>query len=70
MYDAEVFGYIRSLTPSQRGELEVTDLNNIYLANGRLRCEIIDWWVDAGTSYDELLKANNDVSQMVKEGRI
>lgn len=70
IYDSQVFGYIQNLKPSARGELEVTDLNNIYLKNGTLRCEIIDWWVDAGTSHDELLKANNDVARMSKEGRI
>jgi len=50
--------------------LEVTDLNNRYKNEGSLFCEIIDWWVDAGTSYDELLLANNDVASMVREGKI
>lgn len=59
LYDKNVFKYINKLKPSKRGELEITDLNNIYLANRELRCEIIDdTWIDAGTSYDELLKAN------------
>ncbi|MBI5449542.1 NTP transferase domain-containing protein [Candidatus Gottesmanbacteria bacterium] len=70
MYDAKVFDYIKSLIPSGRGELEVTDLNNKYLAQGQLMCEIIDWWVDAGTSFDELLAANNQVAKMVAEGKI
>lgn len=70
IYDQNVFSYIQSLTPSDRGELEVTDLNNIYLQKGQLRCEIINWWVDAGTSFDELLAANNQVALMVKEGRL
>lgn len=70
MYDSHVFEYIQSLTPSARGELEVTDLNNRYKNEGSLFCEIIDWWVDAGTSYDELLLANNDVASMVREGKI
>ena len=70
MYDAKVFSYIRALTPSGRGELEVTDLNNCYLKEGTLSCQIIDWWIDAGTSYDELLRANNDVVQFVKEGKL
>jgi glucose-1-phosphate thymidylyltransferase len=70
MYDTQVFDYIKDLTPSYRGELEVTDLNNKYKEQGNLYCEIIDWWVDAGTSYDELLRANNEVAQMVKEGRL
>lgn len=70
MYDKHVFDYIKSLTPSARGELEVTDLNNKYKDQGNLYCEIIDWWVDAGTSYDELLRANNEVAAMVKEGKL
>ena len=70
IYDNRVFDYIQSLTPSARGELEVTDLNNIYLKEGTLLCSIIDWWVDAGTSHDELLRANNEVAKMVKEGKI
>jgi glucose-1-phosphate thymidylyltransferase len=70
VYDHHVFEYIKSLKPSGRGELEVTDLNNEYLRQGKLLCEVIDWWVDAGTSYDELLGANNQVAQMAKEGKI
>jgi len=70
IYDKKVFSFIEKLSPSARGELEVTDLNNFYLKNGELTCEIIDWWVDAGTSYDELLSANNQVASMVKEGNI
>ncbi len=70
MYDNHVFDYIKKLAPSERGELEVTDLNNYYLRSGNLHCEIIDWWVDAGTSFDELLVANNQVSHMVKSGKL
>jgi glucose-1-phosphate thymidylyltransferase len=70
MYDPQVFSYIHTLSPSARGELEVTDLNNIYGKQGALYCELIDWWVDAGTSYDELLRANNEVSRMVREGKL
>jgi glucose-1-phosphate thymidylyltransferase len=70
MYDSKVFEYIRTLTPSARQELEVTDLNNCYLKEGSLSCQVIDWWVDAGTSYDELLFANNDVAQKVKKGEL
>ena len=70
MYDNRAFEFIRTLEPSGRGELEVTDLNNCYRAKGKLYCEIIDWWIDAGASYDELLSANNDVARMVKEGRL
>jgi glucose-1-phosphate thymidylyltransferase len=70
IYDGNVFNYIRKLKPSARGELEVTDLNNLYLAGGNLLCDIIDWWIDAGTSFDELLRANNEVARFVKEGKI
>jgi glucose-1-phosphate thymidylyltransferase len=70
IYDHKVFEYIEELSPSARGELEVTDLNNMYLKSGSLMCEIIDWWVDAGTSYDELLSANNQVAEMVRGNKI
>jgi len=63
MYDNRVFEFIKTLKPSSRGELEVTDLNNIYLREKTLECEIIDWWIDAGSSHDELLKANNLVAK-------
>lgn len=70
IYDSRVFDFIRKLNPSGRGELEVTDLNNNYLNIGDLLCEVIDWWIDAGTSYDELLNTNNQVAKMVKEGKL
>lgn len=70
MYDQRVFKFIESLTPSKRGELEVTDLNNFYLKDGALTCELLDWWIDAGTSYDELLRANNLVARKVRQGEL
>ncbi len=70
MYDNRVFDFIRQLKPSSRGELEVTDLNNFYVKEGTLTCEILDWWIDAGTSYDELLHANNLVAEKVKSGEL
>lgn len=70
IYDSQVFHYIHNLKPSARGELEVTDLNNNYLREKKLLCEIIDWWVDAGSSHDELLAANIQVAKMVQEGKI
>lgn len=70
MYDKRVFDFIKSLTPSARGELEVTDLNNCYLKEGSLQCELLDWWIDAGTSYDELLRANNLVAEKVRAGEL
>ena len=70
MYDETVFGKIKNLSPSERGELEVTDLNNIYVKEGNATCELIDWWIDAGTSHDELLRANNLVYEKVKAGEL
>ncbi|MBI1919248.1 NTP transferase domain-containing protein [Candidatus Microgenomates bacterium] len=70
LYDERVFDFIKLLKPSVRGELEVTDLNNYYTKEGTLKCELIDWWVDAGTSFDELLRANNLVAEKVKDGEI
>jgi glucose-1-phosphate thymidylyltransferase len=70
MYDPKVFDYIHKLKPSKRGELEVTDLNNFYVRDGRIMCNIIDWWIDAGTSFDELLRANIEVERFIKEGRL
>ena len=50
MYDERVFDFIRGLSPSQRGELEITDVNNMYIEQGTLEYEILDgWWTDAGT---------------------
>jgi len=50
MYDAHVFDIIKTLIPSNRGELEITDVNNAYLREGKLTYDIVDgWWTDAGT---------------------
>jgi len=68
LYDERVFSLIKKLKPSSRGELEVTDLNNFYVKEGTMTCKILDsWWVDAGTSFDELLKANLIVAQQVRK---
>lgn len=49
-YDADVFEICRTLKPSGRGELEITDVNNLYLERGDLTYEVLDgWWTDAGT---------------------
>jgi glucose-1-phosphate thymidylyltransferase len=59
LYDGRVFEAIRTLKPSGRGELEITDVNNWYLARGELACEILDgWWSDAGT-FESLHRAGN-----------
>ncbi len=63
MYDATVFDRIRKLQPSARGEFEITDVNNLYLADGTLTYSILEgWWTDAGT-FDSLLRATNLVAQ-------
>lgn len=59
LYDNKVIEYSKSLKPSERGELEITDLNNIYLQNGNLNIEILQRgfaWLDTGT-FDSLLQA-------------
>lgn len=66
MYYPEVFGLIKGLTPSTRGELEITDLNNLYLKRGDIYAEIWDkdkWWVDAGESPITLLHANQAAAE-------
>jgi glucose-1-phosphate thymidylyltransferase len=58
IYDATVFDFIRRLSPSARGELEITDVNNFYLAAGRLRwAELDGFWSDAGT-FESLYRTN------------
>jgi len=62
-YDNRVFDKIRPLKPSARGELEITDVNNLYLEEGTLTYEVLEgWWTDAGT-FDSLLLANNLVAE-------
>jgi glucose-1-phosphate thymidylyltransferase len=63
LYDATVFDKIRRLTRSGRGELEITDVNNFYIEEGKLTYEILDgWWTDAGT-FESLLRANALVAE-------
>jgi glucose-1-phosphate thymidylyltransferase len=50
LYDARVFDIIKTLAPSGRGELEITDVNNRYIEWGAMRHHVVDgWWTDAGT---------------------
>lgn len=50
MYDSSVFDLIRTITPSARGEMEITDVNNLYAEKGALTYHILPgWWIDAGT---------------------
>jgi glucose-1-phosphate thymidylyltransferase len=62
-YDASVFDIIRTLKPSGRGELEITDVNNAYIAAGTLTWDVLEgWWTDAGT-IESLHLANQLVSR-------
>ena len=62
MYDASVFEKIKTLVPSHRGELEITDVNNAYIGEGSF---LEGWWTDAGT-FDSLLRATNLVANSAK----
>lgn len=69
MYDSQVFEIIRTLKPSGRGELEITDVNNRYLEKGLLEYDLLEgFWTDAGT-FDSLLRANLLVSEKARRGR-
>ncbi|MTI87916.1 MAG: spore coat protein [Balneolaceae bacterium] len=58
-YDAEVFECIKTLKPSGRGELEITDVNNFYIEKGEMTSSVLDgWWTDAGTM-ESYRRANN-----------
>jgi len=63
MYDNTVFDFIKTLKPSGRGELEITDVNNYYIDRGTITHDILDgWWTDAGT-FESLQYAGNMVAQ-------
>jgi len=63
MYDHTVFDIIRTLKPSDRGELEITDVNNRYIDRGEMTWGVLDgWWTDAGT-FESLLLANQLVAK-------
>lgn len=63
MYDSDVYDIIRTLKPSRRGELEITDVNNAYIERGEMTWEELEgWWTDAGT-FESLLRASNLVAQ-------
>ena len=57
MYDSRVWDIIKTLEPSGRGELEITDVNNWYIQKGAMTYQVLDgWWTDAGT-FDSLHSA-------------
>lgn len=65
-YDKDVFNIIRTLRPSGRGELEITDVNNIYIHRGEMTWHMLyGWWTDAGT-FDSLLQAGNLVAESMR----
>ncbi|HVN97888.1 MAG TPA: sugar phosphate nucleotidyltransferase [Syntrophorhabdaceae bacterium] len=63
LYDGRVFDIVKTLKPSDRGELEITDVNNAYVREGLMSWEMLEgWWTDAGT-FESLLRASVLVSQ-------
>lgn len=67
LYDNRVFDFIKKIEPSDRGELEITDVNNKYVQSGELRWgELKGYWWDAGT-FDTLLEANNYWAKKAKQ---
>ncbi|MEV5035964.1 NTP transferase domain-containing protein [Peribacillus frigoritolerans] len=66
MYDQKVFEYIETIHPSYRNELEITDVNNLYIQDDQLQYDILQgWWVDAGT-HESLYQANQYVHEKIK----
>lgn len=63
MYDPSVFDIVKTLKPSARGELEITDVNNAYIRKGQMTCNILKgWWSDCGT-FESLLRAGQLVAK-------
>jgi len=66
IYDNEIFKIIKTLKPSARGELEITDVNNLYIKKGNMDAKILEgFWSDAGT-FDSLFRA----SELVKKSNL
>ena len=64
LYDGRVWDIIKTLKPSQRGELEITDVNNWYIQDGSMTFEVLEgWWTDAGT-----FKSLHSAASLVAEG--
>ena len=63
LYDSQVFDFVKNLEPSARGELEITDVNNMYIEKGEMTFDTIDgWWTDAGT-----IESITRASEMIRE---
>mgnify|MGYP003681895685 CR=1 FL=1 len=68
MYDNQVFEVIKTLEPSRRGELEITDVNNFYIKQRAMTYRVLDgWWGDCGESFDSLLKVSNLLAKESQE---
>jgi len=69
IYDGDVFDIIRTLKPSGRGELEITDVNNCYIERGNMTFGFFKgWWTDAGT-FESLRKADELAERMIENGK-
>ena len=70
MYDHEIFEIVKTLKPSRRGELEITDVNNAYIQKGKLTYSVLKgFWADAGESIQALLEANLLIAKKARTGR-
>lgn len=68
LYDEQVWEFLRDVTTSARGELEITDVNNHYVHQGTVTYQILPgWWGDGGESFDSLLQAANMVAKHSQE---
>ena len=66
MYDQRVFDIIKTLKPSGRGEMEITDVNNAYIQTGEMSCSVLrGWWSDCGT-FESLQRASSLVARNVQ----
>jgi len=69
MYDGDVFEIINNLKPSDRGELEITDVNNEYIRRGTMTYSILEgWWTDAGT-FESLFRASHLVREALTDDK-
>lgn len=70
MYDHQIFDIVKTLKPSRRGELEITDVNNAYIQKGKLTYSVLKgFWADAGESIQALLEANLLIAKKARTGR-
>ena len=68
MYDSHVWDIVKTLEPSRRGELEITDVNNAYVERGQMTFEVLKgWWADCGESFDSYLEAQNFAARAARK---